>query len=329
MSDLSHSDEPAGGRSEQPIDPAVAARFRELVKSLDRGSAAANAEQFEAATFELLTIAAEHAAKNPTPEDDVGQRIEAAEAVFDWDAALHLRQEWVKAERREKESGVLWMALVRLSGLLRMLDRAPEAMPLAEEALSAARREDLGAAVAHAAQNAADCALDLGQADRALEFAQEAAAALQASQTAGAGLGRLAMAWNQLVLARCHLAQGDVVGAEEDLAAAQPQFERLAECKELTGIQSRLAACWEVAALIHQEKGETSQALDWLRKAVAQRQSVLAVDDYRRHVRIYQLVRTLHRFAQVLDSAHLPDEAGQAREALRGLCEFAHLPPPK
>ena len=33
MDDASHSDEPAGGRSEQPIDPAVAARFRELMET--------------------------------------------------------------------------------------------------------------------------------------------------------------------------------------------------------------------------------------------------------------------------------------------------------
>lgn len=315
----------------QPPDPATAARFRELVAGFQRSMALRNAEQTEAALESLMTFVAAQPRGDTTPEEEVQARINGAERRFEWDEAVRLRRKLIEAERQKPENDTTWLlflTLDRLGGLLLLLGRTQEALRTAEEALVHARSQAVYAAVAKTALTAAQCALALGDPQRALQRVEEARAALDAARKQELPVSDLSVGSTLLVRARCLVALGELAAAEADLAEAWPPLEGLSDSEVMLGIQSRIGDYWEITGLIHQARGEISGALEALEKALAQRAGVQAIDDHTPHIAVYKSARSLRTYAELLDSADRPGEAAEVRKAICAMCESVRLPLP-
>jgi tetratricopeptide (TPR) repeat protein len=169
-----------------------------------------------------------------------------------------------------------------LSRLLRRIGRLDEAQELARAATDSARRLDLFPILVNALEGEAACALAKGDAATAIALASEAVAVIKTgklydSMRAGAMINH----------ARCLVANGDLAGAESDLAAS---WELLQAPTPFRPILS-LASWWEVKSQLLEKQGILRSA----------REAITQVIEYRRQLQspAFGLMEALERLAEL------------------------------
>jgi hypothetical protein len=319
MANADHSEagepgKPASRKNE--IDPAVMAEFTKAIEAFRKASSDGHGEQAEAAALQMLSLAAQEAERNPTPELELAVEAGECEARGAWDDADAIyRRLLAMAEASDAPSQQKFGRMFKVhrdrGSLFVLRSEYAQAHQTALAALAAARLADLQPLLVWALEFVAYCALRVQDLAGALAAANEAVGVIIEPEAIFDNLR--AMAW--VSRARCRVAAGDCSGAEEDLAQSQPLVFRKGIFDWAAGLHSQAALWWEVRANLCERQEQWRDAVEAWRQAVACRRHVSSLPHVQGPHRLGALAGTLLRLGRALQ------ECGDVPESERILAE--------
>jgi tetratricopeptide (TPR) repeat protein len=288
--------------------------FLEAIEAFQKGAAAGNSEQMEAAALNALAVAAEEEVRNPTPS--VTLKTEAGECMAqgDWAGAEAKYRNVLALEEASGNHGLIFKAHYDLSRLFNLLGDLERAFVWARTATDEARKAHCFPVLVMGLVNQANCALKRLEHSAALEAASEAVAIVEPgrmyeSMRAGA----------LVVRARCHLALNDIASAETDLAVSRPVLLDRQVSLFFAGANSRAAEWWEATAEVCSLKGDVMGACDAWAEAVKIRRNVASLMHVAGPGTRAALAHSLRRLSESLQVA------GKQEEGPVAMAEAQHI----
>jgi tetratricopeptide (TPR) repeat protein len=255
MSNSASSPQPQPVSSDHVPDPQFMTKLEEVIGSFAEATNAGRDQDANAAAMQALAMAAAEQLRNPSPEVLLMDEADDLESKGDWPAAEAVRRKVLALEESSGHSGKIAGAQMKLGKLLRIVGRDDEAWQFVCAATASARRAKIFPLLVTALLGEAFCALDRGDSARALTAAAEAVQVV--------GPGRLhdhERARALTARARCRLAQGDLTGAQSDLASGWDLLLAHSGSWMLPGIMQTLAMWWEVKGRLEERLGNFSCA---------------------------------------------------------------------
>jgi tetratricopeptide (TPR) repeat protein len=271
-----------------------------------------NQEQIEAAALNALAIAAEAAENNPSPALLLKQEAHECEARGDWGGAEACYRKVLPVEEATGNAGLVCKAHYDLSRFFLLLGDLEKAGACARAATAAARKADVFPLLVMTLEQESICALRSSDTAGALQAAEGAVQAvnpgrLHDGMRAGALVAR----------ARCRVAAGDLIGAQNDLATSRPLlFDRVVS-PLFAGSNSRMAHWWQATAGVRALQGDLDGACEACAEAVKMLRHVASLPHVAGPYTLAALVRALKHLGEAFDAAGQPDE-GQAAKAEAG-----------
>jgi hypothetical protein len=243
-------------------------QFERLIKTYGEATEAGKTEEATQAAFSAFAMAAEEAARNPTPDLKLAQEASDCEQRRDWAGAEAAYRKRLALKQSTDNAGLRSKWQMDLSRLLRLLGRMGEAWELAEAAVESARAFQVSYVLAMALENQALCALDRSDPGKALQAASEAVGVLEPGRLLAQRRARALT-----LRAECFLARSDLAAAEADLKSSRELLDQVT--LGLPGPILSQANWWEVQAKLDWLKGNLSQAEALLTKAISYREHLI------------------------------------------------------
>ncbi|PWU14707.1 MAG: hypothetical protein C5B50_16795 [Verrucomicrobia bacterium] len=243
-------------------------RLEETVKAYAKAVEAGDDDAAEQAAMAALVQAGMEALANPTPEILLRQEAERCERSLDWAGTEVAYRKVLALNEAENNSRMMVKPHMDLSRLFRLIGRQDAAWTHACTASELGRRADMFPLLAMALDNEAACALERGDAQRALAAASEALNCMEP--------GRIFDLMRARALTRraeSFLAGNCSEPAEQDLSQS---WELLHSRKQFgIGSAAALAHWWEVRAQLHLAKQNSAEASRAFAEAITYRKQIL------------------------------------------------------
>jgi tetratricopeptide (TPR) repeat protein len=243
-------------------------RFEETIKAYSKAVDVGDDDAAAQAAMAALVQAGMEAVTNPTPEVLLRQEAERCEQTQDWAGAEVAYRKVLALSEGENNLRMMVKPHVDLSRLFRLIGRQDGAWTHACTASELGRRADMFTLLAMALDNEAACALDRGDAQRALAIASEALNCMEP--------GRIFDLMRARALTRraeCFLAGNCSEPAEQDL---RQSWELLHSRRQFgIGPVAALAHWWEVRAQLHLAKQNSAEARCAFAEGINYRKQIL------------------------------------------------------
>ena len=295
--------------------------FEQAIRSYAKATEAGDTVEALQAALSAFKMAANEAARNPTPDLQLAQEAEGYEEAGDWSAAEAAYRQLIEISSQAGTPGLITKPQMELSQLLRLIGRLDEAWEFALAATASARASELSPLIAMALENEAMCALERGDSSRALEASSQAVAVLEP--------GRLTAHMRARALihrAECLLACPDAESAENDLNASWKILGQEPLSSILPGPIATRTKWWEVRGKLDLEAGNLSQAAEALTKAIEYRRQRIEVQCHTSPYAAAALAKVLEALGDVAQQRGDPAAALDAALEAKVLREQAHLP---
>jgi hypothetical protein len=305
-------------------DPAPDAnRLEHLMGAYKEALEAGRMGEAEAAGMELLALAAQQAAADPTPESSLLDEATCCEATADWGGAEAAYRQVLARAEAEDNTCVQFRAHEQLAALHGLLSRHDLALAETRAAVAAARRADLPTMLFMALDSQARCALRTGRVSEALTAVCETIERIE-----GGALYDLPRGRALALRAACRTALREWPAAEDDRKASWDLLQPQAAMAIAAGAQGALALCWAVTARLRAAQGDGRGAVECWQEAVVRGRHLATLPHVSSPYTRSALARMLHGLGHAFTaegSSHLADEAFAESRALRqsdGLAPF-------
>jgi tetratricopeptide (TPR) repeat protein len=313
-------DHPRAPRKGGPNSDSSDAITRAL-EAYQQGVAANNAEQVNAAAFDVLVAAAEETERHPTPQLKLQELARDCEARGDWAEAEACYHKVLALEEATGNSGLISKAHYDLSRFFLLIGDLEKADACAKAATAAARQCGVFPVLVMALEHQAICSLRRRDCAGALETASEAVRVVEPGRIhdgmrAGALVAR----------ARARMACGERTGAQSDLATSRPILLDQEISPIFAGRHSRAAGWWEVTAQGRTCEDDLEGACAAWEEAVQCRRHVASLGHVAGPHTLAALARSLRSLGEACDAAGKPEEGKAATAEARGIWYQLGLP---
>jgi hypothetical protein len=259
----SHPGEP-NSPGEPATDQPFMKQFEEKILNYARATEAGKPEEAMGAAMEAFIMAAEEAARNPTPSLLAKQEAAECESRCDWAGAEAVYRKVLPLEEATGNFGLIAKAQMDLSRLLRVVGRLAEAWEFAGAATDSARRAQIFPVLVMALENQAFCAEAKQDSQAALAAVCEAVDAIEPGRIYDSLRARALINRARFRLLACQ----DLEDATVDLASGNELLNGLTIPKRLPGPLVALANWWEVKSMALERQADVQGAIEATTKAI-------------------------------------------------------------
>jgi tetratricopeptide (TPR) repeat protein len=296
-------------------------QFQQAIEAYGAAVESGKTDEAGDAAMNAFMLASMEAMNRPTPSLELALKAQDCENAGEWEGAESAHRARLALEEKTGNNGLITKPNLDLSLLFQLLGKRENAWTFAQAATASARRAGISILTAMALDNEAGCALDRGEAGRAMESVEEALRILEPDKITVQSRARALT-----MRARCHVAAGRLPEAEADLKSAWELIEAPAPLRFAAGPVMLRARWWETKAGLLERKGELAEAVTAQRRGVEERrlgaERTLSGSLHPKAV----IAKSLETLSVLLQRAGEEKAATEARDEAMSIWSEIHVP---